>query len=191
MSKKIDIVSLFLGDYSMRLSGREIARMARANHQTALNHLNELVKHKILGYDLRGRNKEHYLEMDNYRSRLLIQMAETKKSFDILENKELKLIIEGIADYAEALILFGSFASLKHDKDSDVDLVVVGKSDKDRISKVSRRYSREINMEYISFAELERSLKDKKALAIEISKNHVFFGDISKLVDVFIRWYLR
>ena len=44
MSKKIDIIKLYIGDYTKSMSGREIAKKASMNHQTALNCLNELVK---------------------------------------------------------------------------------------------------------------------------------------------------
>jgi len=51
MSKKIDIISLYLGNYARCIAGREIARLIKLNHQTALNHLNELVKEKVLEFN--------------------------------------------------------------------------------------------------------------------------------------------
>jgi len=60
MSKKIDIINLYLGDYKKTMSGREIARKLAVNHQTALNCLNELVKDSVMVYQTKGRNKEYY-----------------------------------------------------------------------------------------------------------------------------------
>ncbi len=191
MSKKIDIVSLFTKDYSKRMSGREIARLLNTNHQTALNNLNELVKEDIIKYELKGRNKEYSLNLNSLKTNLMAVMSEVKLSLDSLQNKELKIVIEEIVPNTEAIILFGSFASSSHDKDSDMDLILVGKSDKESISKIIKRHNREINAEYASFEDFAGSLNKKNALAIEIAKNHLFYGDISRITGILLKWHLR
>lgn len=191
LSKKIDIISLFAKDYSGKLSGREIARLIKINHQTALNHLNDLVTEGILNYEIKGRNKEYYLDLKNLKTRMLLEVAESIKSLDRLRLKELGFIIEEILPFTDAIILFGSFASLDYNKESDIDLILVGKSDKERIRKITSRYNRKVNIEYVSLNDFAKSLKDKKALAVEIVKNHVFYGDISRIVKILLEWYLR
>ncbi len=191
MSKKIDIISLYLGDYARVIPGREIARLINANPQTALNHINELVKEKVLKYVLRGRNKEYSLEMSNPKTRVLIEISESFKSMESLSNKELGVIIKEIIPFAESIILFGSFASGSCNKSSDIDLVLVGKSDKDRIRSIKRRYSREINTEYISYADFVKSIKEKNSLAVEILKNHTLYGDVSSIINIFIKGHTK
>ncbi|MCK5281812.1 MAG: nucleotidyltransferase domain-containing protein [Nanoarchaeota archaeon] len=191
MSKKIDIISLYLGDYVKSMSGREIARNLKVNHQTALNHLNDMVKSKILVSKTKGRNKEYSLNLSKLDSRMIIEASENIKSFHILNNSELRFIISEILQFTQTIVLFGSFASRKQDKGSDVDLILLGKSDKSSIDRIRRRYNREINIEYLSYDDFAKSLRAKKALAIEILKNHAIYGNLSKVVEIFLRWYTR
>jgi len=191
MSKKIDIMSLYLEDYNRILSGREIARLTELNHQTALNHLKDLINEKIMKYNIKGRNKNYFLDLMNPKARILIEITESFKALKSLDNKELKFIIKDVLGFTEAIILFGSFASEKYNKNSDVDMVLLGKSNKNMINKVKKRYNREINIEYASFNDFYNSLRKKNALAIEILNNHIIYGDLSRIVDIFIRWYTR
>lgn len=191
MSKKIDIIRQYLDDYSKKLSGREIARLTNTNHQTALTHLNELVKEGILKYLIKGRNKEYHLNLTNLKTQILIEISESYNSLLSLNNKELNFIIKDIMPYTEAITLFGSFASGRHNKESDIDLILIGKSNKNKIKKIKAKYSRQINIEYVSFQDFSKSLKQKNALAIEILNNHCIYGDISKIVKIITGWYNR
>lgn len=186
MSKKIDIIKLYSGDYNSSYSGREIARALKLNPQTALNHLNELVKCKIMLFKKKGRNKEYYLNKDNLVLKQMINISEIYKSIEAMGYKELKILIRDIIRYCESIVLFGSFASGRADKESDIDLVVIGAKDKEKILKIKRNFPREVNVEFISYDGLEQAVKQKKALAIEISKNHVIFGETNKIVEMFL-----
>ncbi|MFH2027827.1 MAG: nucleotidyltransferase domain-containing protein [Nanoarchaeota archaeon] len=191
MSKKIDIVSLYLSNYKSKYNGREIARLSSINHQTALNHLNDLIKTKIMIFNNNGKNKDYHLDLSNLKTNLLIEMAECYRSICSFDNKELSVIIKEILPFTDSLILFGSFASGSYNKDSDIDIICVGKSDKSAINKIKRRYSREINLEFVSYNEFKKSLDSKNALSVEILKNHIFYGDVSRLVSILINWYTR
>jgi len=191
MSKKIDIISLYCTNYFNSFSGRKIARMLNLNHQTVLNHINDLVSDKILKYELKGRNKEYSLNLENIQTTIFLEIMENVRSLKALENKELKFIIKDLIEKAESIIVFGSFADNSHDSKSDVDLLILGKSDKKQIKILIKRYNREINIEFVSFKDFANSLKKKKALAIEILKNHLIYGNISKIVNIMLKWYLR
>ncbi|RLE38115.1 hypothetical protein DRJ17_04910 [Candidatus Woesearchaeota archaeon] len=191
MSKKMDITSLYLEGYSNAFTGREIARKLSVSPQTALTHLKELVRLRILNANKKGRNIEYSLNLNNLQAKLLIEMAELNKSIQVLTNPELKIIFEELSPLAEAIILFGSFAVGKEKPDSDVDLVIVGRSNKDKIKKILRRYPRKINVEFVSLMALQKAFQQKKALAVEIAKKHVLFGDVHAIVDVFVRFSVR
>lgn len=78
---KLDITSLYSRNYNAKYGIREIARKLNINHQTALNHLNLLVKNNTLSYERRGRNKEFSLNIDNINTKLLVDAAEGYKSY--------------------------------------------------------------------------------------------------------------
>jgi len=191
MSKKIDIISLYLGNYARCIAGREIARLIKLNHQTALNHLNELVKEKVLGYVVKGRNKEYSINLSSPKTKILIEIAESFKAMESLSNKELGVIIKEVIPFAESIILFGSFAAGNYNKNSDIDLVLVGKSNKERIDSIKKRYSREINIEYVSYSDFVKSLKEKNSLAVEILKNHIIYGNVSPIIRIFLKEHTK
>ena len=191
MSKKIDIIGLYLGDYKKTMSGREIARKMSINHQTALNCLNELVKDRALIYQTKGRNKEYSLNLISLKSKKMVEIAENAKAIDLINHKEIGVIIQEIAEYAESIIIFGSFASGSYNSKSDLDIMAIGKADKEKINKIKKRYVREVNVEYASLKKFEKALISKKSLAIEILKNHVILGNVSAIVDIFWRWHKR
>lgn len=190
MSNKLDIIILYLNNYSQTFSGRAIAKKTSLSPQTALNNLNQLVKKQILSFIVRGRNKEYRLELKNLQSKIMLEMAEHYKALKRLQNEELNILFSEIAPYCESIILFGSFAQWKETKDSDIDLVIVGKADKKKIKQIKEKYTKEINIEFISLADFKKSFKEKKALAIEVLKNHILFGNIKPIIDVFLEYYL-
>ena len=191
MSKKIDIIKRYLNNYNKSYSGRELSRALNINHQTALNHLKELVKEKILLSSTKGRNYEYELNKENIITEYMLRIAELYKSMESFSNKELKILINEIIPYCEGIILFGSFASSTFNKESDIDLIIVGKSDKNKINKIIENHPRTINIEYISYNDFKKSLNQKKALAIEILKNHIIYNNVSKIVKIFLEFYKK
>ena len=185
MSKKLDIISLYLRDYSSSFTGREISRRIKVSPQTALSVLNLLVRDKILLSKKEGRNVKYSLNRSDLNCKLFIQLAEINKSRMILDNLEIKIIIEELVHLADTIIVFGSFAKGIEKDSSDLDLIIIDAKDKEKIRKNMKIFPREINMEFISWSNFIKSLKDKKALAIEIRKDHLVYGDASKLVNLY------
>lgn len=179
MSKKIDIVSVFLDDYVRKMTVREIARRTSLNPQTVLNYL--LLNKDFFKFKIVGRNHEYHLNFDNPKTIMLVEIAEKQKAIDSLENKELITLINDLSGLYETMILFGSFAKKEQNKESDIDLIFIGKT-KDVKIKITN-FPREINYEILTFDEFKK--KNNAPLFIEIKKNHVIFGETSKIVELF------
>jgi len=191
MSKIIDIMALYTPDCHRSMPGREIARKLGINHQTALNSLNELVKRKILAFEVRGRNKEYGINLSNSASRILLEMAEQKKALELTENTGIKIVIEEMIPFAETIIVFGSFANKTYNEKSDIDLLVLGKCDMKELIKIKKRHTREINIEAVGFDEFYNYLNKRKALALEVAKNHAVFGNVSRFMNILWKFYQR
>ncbi len=191
MSKKIDIITLYLDNYVKSLLGREIARKISVNHQTALNHLNDLVKENIIKYEQKGRNKHYTLRLDNQKTTILLEIAEHNSSLVQLDKKVISTLISQLLPHSDSIILFGSFAKNKEKDDSDIDMIIVGRSNEKAINRIKERYPKKISIEYVSYRDFQISLKKKKALALEILKAHTIFGNLSKIVDIYLKWYRR
>lgn len=186
MSKKLDLVSIYLDNYFEKVNGRTISKKMNVSPQTGLNHVNELVKLNILKYDLEGRNKSYYLNFEDPLTFQLVKLAEEFTALNLMQNSEIKSLIKDFDGLYESLIIFGSFANNKQKKDSDLDLVFVGSSNTLKLKQIFKLKSREINAEFITLSDFKKSFKDKNSLSIEIMKNHILFGNVDLLIQIFI-----
>lgn len=179
------MVSVYLNNYSSSFSGREIARRTGVSAQTALDTLHKLVQEKTLSLIKEGRNNKYILEKNNLSAKLFIELAEVERSREFLINFELKSIVESLIPYAETLIVFGSFAKGTQKEDSDIDLVMVNATNKEKIKKITRSFPREVNVEFVSWKEFAKSYTSKNALAIEIKKDHLLYGNVFRVVNIY------
>ena len=185
---QVNTLAPFTLDYSSRLSASEIARRTKIPQQTASRYLNKLVKDNLLEYKREGRNKLFSLDLKKETSRIILNSIENEKSLQfLLKNKGLHVIIEEILGYCDSLIVFGSYASGTFNEDSDLDLVIFGKADKEEIKKVKRKSGLEIVEHYVSHKEFEKILLSNNPLSLEILNNHIIFGDLSGIVNIFLR----
>ena len=185
MSKKLDIVGLFLRNYSSSYSGREVARQQKISPQTALTSLNFLIQERILHCATEGRNNKYFLNKVDFKVKLLLQMAEINKALDCCDNFELKSVIQELMPHAETIVVFGSFAKRLEKKDSDLDLIIINPADKEKIRKTIKIFPREVNLEFVSWKEFSDSVKEKRALAVEIMKDHLLYGNVFKVVNIY------
>jgi len=183
----VDILLPFTGNYGMRFSATELAKLSGIPQQTASRQLNELTKENMLNYEIRGRNKLFYLDHSKQSTKNVFEVLENQKSL-IFQRKltKVSVIISELIGYTEAIIVFGSYSSYKFTKDSDLDLLFLGKSDKAYIDKIRQRNTIEINSHYMLYSGFSKLLAEKNPLAVEILKNHTIFGDISKIVSIFL-----
>lgn len=183
MSKKLDIISLYLADYHLSFTGREIARKIKASPQAGLNILNELVGEKIISKEIEGRNAKYRLNLSLYTKNML-QLAETNKAKQALSDFELRSVLEKFLPYAETIIIFGSFARGRQSKQSDLDLIIIN-GKKKKILEAKKIFPIEINIEFSTWAGFLNALRNKAPLALEIKKNHLAYGNVFKLVDIY------
>ncbi|MBN1156582.1 nucleotidyltransferase domain-containing protein [Candidatus Woesearchaeota archaeon] len=175
----------FTSGYKQRFTETELARLSKIPQQSASRYLNALVSENLLNYEIQGRNKLFFIDFSKHTAFTILQTIENYKSLEFQQKvKEVSLIINEVLGYSDAIVLFGSYSSYSFNKESDVDIIIAGKSEKNRVKEIKRKYSVSINEHYASYGELAKALKTKNALSIEIQKSHVLFGDISKIVQI-------
>lgn len=185
MSIILDTTNIFLGNYNASYSGREIARLVNLSPQTVLNNLKYLVKVKIMNSTKEGRNIKYSLNKKELKTKMLLQMAEIDNAASFLDKFEFKSIINELLPLSETIIVFGSFAKGQEKSESDLDLVAIGVRNKSEFNKIKRRFPREINVEFVTWKEFAKVLLSKNNLAIEIKKDHLVYGNVFKLVDIY------
>jgi len=186
--KWVNILLPFTGNYGGMLSGTELAKLSNTPQQTASRYLNELVRQNLIGYSTQGRNKLYHFDHSKQSTKTVYEILESHKGI-IFQQKAMEAftVIAEMLGCTESLIVFGSYSSYTFDESSDLDVVLVGKCDKEKIKRIKQRQTMRINEHYVSYEEFESMIKSGNPLSIEILKNHVVFGDVSKIVSVFIR----
>ena len=186
MSNLIDIIGLFASEYSLSLSRREIARRLSVNHQTALMILKRMVKDNSLIVKQQGRNLMYQLKLDDFKTIHALSLAESFSAQSALELFELKMILSQLIPLGDAVIVFGSFAKRKKKDDSDLDLVIINCSSKERVKKIIHALPREVNIHYVTWREFNTAFRTRNHLALEIRKDHLIYGNIDRVIQTYL-----
>jgi hypothetical protein len=185
--KWVNMLIPFTAGYSKRYTESELGVLTKIPQQSASRYLKHLADQNLVRYDMQGRNKLFSLDLSSALSSTLLATLENHKALAFLQKaKEGAIIINELMAYAEIIILFGSYASDRQGKGSDMDLVIVGAAQRDRIRALKRQYPIEINEHYMSRAEFRRALSSKNALVQEILQNHIIFGNSSPIVQMIL-----
>lgn len=188
--KWVKILVPFASGYDQKFTESELSKLSKIPQQTASRHLNNLVKKNLVSYERQGRNKLFYIDLKMQTAFTLLQIIENYKSLEFQQKvNEASVAINELSSCAESIIVFGSYSLYKFDEDSDLDLIAAGKSDKRRIKAIKLKYPIGINEHYVSYKELTVLLKKRNPLALEVLKNHILFGNTSKIVHIFMRYF--
>ena len=181
-NKEMAIISLYTGDYNARFYLREIAKLANLPLKTCQDVLVNLEKEKILKSKTEGKNKYFSLNLDNINVKSELVKAEIYKTELLLEKyPEFKTFLKAI-DTNFIIILFGSFAKLKADKNSDVDLfIVTNKKEKLPYHLLPHK----IHENVLKEESFRKSLTEKEPLIKEIESNHIILNNHSSYVNIF------
>lgn len=149
----INSLKPFFEDSYIELGVREYSRLTSVSPPTASKLLRNYVSEGIL----KSRNDRKYLlfriNQDNIVARDLAR---------IYWGNELKELIDYLNKFSpKAIILFGSLAKLENKKDSDIDVVLLGVSNKNlNLEKFEMKLKREIQIfQYPSLAKVNKQLK--------------------------------
>jgi len=189
MSKKIDIIALYMDDVKKSMSVREIARKLNINHQTALNHLKGLVQERIIDSKKKGRNKEHFLNLDNHVTKIFIEMAELAIGYKfLLQHREINVFIEETLSRYPSIVIFGSYAKNYYTKESDLDILIFGKETR-KFFEIKEKYPFKIHAQFSTIKRFEQMLEKKKTLALEILKHHIIIGRNDEIIEILWKHY--
>ncbi len=176
---KLEIISLFRSNYFNQFHIREMAKLIGKSHVSLLPYLKSFEKDKILLSKNVGKSRVYSLNLENNQVREFLSLGEKKESLNLL-NKEFlikKLYDEFISlNLNGCLILFGSYASLTHNKESDIDLLYIGEikeSEKKKIKEFGNTYNKKIHLTSMNLEHFKEQLSKQGALIKEIIKNHI------------------
>ncbi len=185
-NREFDVIALYRGDYKSRFYLRQISNLAKLPLKTCQNILINLEKNKILKSRVEGRNKYFGLNLSNIHAKSYVLKAEIHKTDIFLERyPEFKIFLKSINNNS-IIIVFGSFAKFKADKDSDLDLFVI--SDKEE-KLPFHLLPYKVHQSSLKEKSFRKAMMEKETLIKEIEENHILLNNHSSYVNIMWEYY--
>jgi predicted nucleotidyltransferase len=174
------ILEEFCLDYDKKIYGRQVAGKLKMNQKTVSNILNRLEKEEILKYSTEGKNKYYSLNMLNPQIKDIIKILEiARKNKFIQKYNKLKELFYALEKKAKGiLVIFGSYANFTGNKDSDLDVFVIGTVGE--VEDLENLYKIKINIVKSS----KEKVNKQDVFVKEIIKNHIIIKGVEEFVEL-------
>lgn len=194
--KEYRVLTPYLGDYRRGFHVREIAREMKMNHRTAGLALKRLEAQGVLRHETRGRNKIYYLSGERpYITKPYIVGAEAQiraaiSSSRLMEEMMKSLFLPPVVENG-VIILFGSYARGDFSRESDIDILFIGKNRKaeEALGKFGTTYGKKVSIKSVSPDDFAEGLKKKEPLLMEILQDHVILSNENAFVEILWRHF--
>ena len=187
-NKWLEVIALYTGNYKAEFYLRQIAKLAKLPVKTCQNFLSQLEKDKILKGKVEGKNKYFSLNLDNIQTKSYLLQAEIHKTDMFLENyPQIKTFLKSFNTNIP-IIVFGSFAKLKANRNSDMDLFIVSEKGQELPFHLLPYKVHQVNLSENSFI---KSLKEQEIIIKEIEENHVILNNHSFYVNMMWGYYAK
>ena len=185
-NKELDVISLYSGNYKNKFYLRQISKLAELPLKTCQNVLANLEKEKVLKSNIEGKNKYFSLNLDNIKTKYYLLKAEIYKTDNFLEKySEFKIFLKSLKTNIP-VIIFGSFAKFKAEKNSDLDLFIVSEREQKLPFHLLPHKIHGINLSEDNF---KKAVSEKETLMNEIEENHVILNNHSSYVNIMWEHY--
>lgn len=180
-NKELEVIALYRGDYKSRYYLRQISRTAKLPLKTCQNTLAVLEKNNILKSRIEGKNKYFNLNLDNFNTKSYMLQSEIYKTDGFVQKyPQFKTFLKSL-NTPLPIIVFGSFAKLTADRDSDADMLIVSETELQLPFHLLPYKIHKVNLSENSFI---KALKDQETLIKEIEENHIILNNHSFYVSV-------
>jgi len=183
----LNILSLFTRGFDSEYYIREVQKILRISPRTAQLILKDLEKKGVLESRARGKIRTYKLKKNSTTVKYLI-LTEQHKQIAFLEKSQIiKEIIEKITPLIIGIgLIFGSYVKAINKKDSDLDIFIIGKYDREKIKEISKTYKIEINIKNYPKNIFEKTINDD-ILTKEILKDHIVFLNLEEFINLIIK----
>gem|GEM_PF-983753 len=192
MKLELKIVDLLARNAERKFTINEIAKSLKEYYSFVHRTVNKLIKDSVVAKEKAGKSHLCSINLGAEKTIALINLSEIEKKSDFYNsNKEIKIILEDCVKSVEStvnaisVVLFGSYAKGTATKESDIDILLIGKT-KTGIDKTTKevyaKYGKEINAVVMTSEDFKRQ-KDK-ALIKEIIKDHYVLYGVEKFVNL-------
>jgi len=181
-NKEFEILEKFLGDFNKEIYGREIIGKVSMSQKAIALALDRLEKEGILASRKSGNIKYFRLNLENSEIKDIIISSEIKRKIIFLKkNKKLANLLR----YDTRMVgIFGSYAKGTQKEDSDIDMFIIGKREKEDYDKKGKLFDLEISIKYFSGKEFIKLIRNKNPLCNEIIENHIMLFNVEKFINI-------
>jgi predicted nucleotidyltransferase len=181
-SKYFEVIKSFLGDYSKEIYGRELVGKVSLSQKAISLVLNELEEEGVLSSNYKGKIKYYSLNFLNPLIKEYISLFEKEKSINFLEKNQKFIDFFNKLDF-ECVVIFGSYAKGSFNKNSDLDLFLVGKVDTFEVVKIGESYNLEVHVFSSTKKEFSGYFSKLLGLNKEILDNHIIIRGESVFIE--------
>ena len=182
---KLEVLRLYLGGYAKQFYLREISRLAKLPLKITQNAANALEKSRILKSSIKGKNKYFSLNLDNIQTKLYLLQSEIYNTLLFLEKyPQFKTFLKEVPNIT--IIAFGSFARFAAEKDSDLDLLIISKT---QVKLPFHLVPYKIHEVHLSEKSFVKAVKKQETLIKEIEENHVILNNHSFYANIMWELY--
>ncbi len=188
--ESIPLLVPFSRNYAEKIHASEVARQLQIPQKTVARKLDVFSVEHLLNYKRLGKNKLFYLDLNKNTSFSLLQIMENYKEINFMIRYPKLSLLLGELSLLCPVILFGSYAKGRAKEDSDVDVVIFARKSK-KIDSLLQRYYFNVQPHYVSVVQFRKQLYAGNALATEIVKDHIFFGEKEKIIKLLMNYYIQ
>lgn len=173
-----------------------LLKKTKTSPNAGYKYINSLLKANIIE-EVREGNKPtfrlFYPKFSEVGKNILILIEEEEKQDFLDSHKELKGALiqfeNGIKDEVDCALIFGSFARGNEGKNSDIDILVLGKEDMKKKIESSAEHSfvsvgNNISLRFNKTSEFIKQLRENDSFALGIKKEHIIIANIKKWIDI-------
>jgi predicted nucleotidyltransferase len=185
-NKYFEIMKKFLNGYFRDFYGRGLIGTVKMSQKNISLTLNELEIEGILKSEMRGNRRHYSLNFNNILLTQEIICFENLRKLEFL--KKNKKLIDFLNNVNGSIVcVFGSYAKETNNKNSDLDLFIVGKVNSLKLKRFGEDYGIDVQIFNVSFKDFINSIKRNDEIFNEVLKNHVLI----KGVEMFVQEVLR
>lgn len=183
-NNRLEVLKLYTKGYTQEFYLREISRLSKIPLKTTQNIVSFLEEAKLLKSNVRGKNKYFMLNLDNIAVKYSLIEAEVYKTLLFLEEHPLIKSFLKTLQTDSLFLVFGSFAKGTAAKDSDLDLLLVGK---EKIPFHLLPYTfHKIELDGPSFL---KAVQGQENFIKEVEEHHILLSNHSFYVEMMWRFY--
>ena len=183
------ILELYSKDYTKKIYLREISKLSNLPLRNVQVILDRLEKEKVLKTQFSGRNKYFYLNLESIETKYLILKSEIYKTIIFIKGyPQFNAFLKEVKNIESCIIVFGSFAQLVADKNSDMDILIISNKKTDLPYHLIPNKIHEINLSKKNFIKL---IEKEDIFIKKIQEKHVILNNHSFFVNIFWRKYAK